>query len=406
MGSIDAIVSDLEYGRTQLLKSIDGLSQREMTQIPIYDEWTIKDVLAHVLGWDRRVLNTLPLMLQHRASEIPGVDVEEYNRESVAAGRLMSLDEVLAAIKAAHRQIVEILAPLDHKEIDMRRERHGRIITIRSYVIDVMTDHEREHALEIAQWRKALDQAIDLDALRHDLVQAQADFWAVLEGLDQAELLDPAAVAGWSVKDVAGHLADWEELMLQAAHHIYDPSLPPAPLLGDSTDAVNAHLAARHQAATWPAERKRLRDLQLALREFVARLKQGDCLLRGPYPWPNDQGALAELVTHATEHITDHLPDLERWRSQKLQQRPPSKPWIKWQANDEATGLLKKEYEAAVKRAGKVWNIVRVQSLNPAALQASMRLYTSVMHRATKMVGRVEREMIAVVVSQANQCHY
>jgi alkylhydroperoxidase family enzyme len=85
---------------------------------------------------------------------------------------------------------------------------------------------------------------------------------------------------------------------------------------------------------------------------------------------------------------------------------PTLKPWIRWKLNEEATGLLKREYAAAIKRAGKVWNIVRIMSLRPAALQASMRLYGSIVHQSSQMLGRPEREMIAVVVSQANCCHY
>ena len=85
---------------------------------------------------------------------------------------------------------------------------------------------------------------------------------------------------------------------------------------------------------------------------------------------------------------------------------PKLKPWIRWVFNEEATGLLKKEYNAAMKRAGKIWNIVRIMSLRPATLQASMRLYGSVVHQSTEKLGRPEREMIAVVVSQANHCPY
>ena len=85
---------------------------------------------------------------------------------------------------------------------------------------------------------------------------------------------------------------------------------------------------------------------------------------------------------------------------------PRLKPWIRWLYNEEATGLLKKEYDAALKRAGKVWNIVRIMSLRPATMQASMRLYGSVVHRSSPMLGRPEREMIAVVVSTANHCPY
>jgi alkylhydroperoxidase family enzyme len=87
-------------------------------------------------------------------------------------------------------------------------------------------------------------------------------------------------------------------------------------------------------------------------------------------------------------------------------QHPTAKPWIRWLFDKEAKGLLKKEYRTAIKRAGKIWNIVRIMSLNPAALQASMRLYGAVVHCSTERLGRPEREMIAVVVSQANHCHY
>ncbi len=85
---------------------------------------------------------------------------------------------------------------------------------------------------------------------------------------------------------------------------------------------------------------------------------------------------------------------------------PVLKPWIRWLFIEEATGLLKKEYNMALKRAGRIWNIVRIMSLRPTALRASMQLYGSVVHQSTAKLGRPEREMIAVVVSQANHCHY
>ena len=406
MANIQTIISDLEYGRSQLLNAIEGLSQRELTQIPIYENWTIKDVLAHIIGWDQRTLQTLPLMLQDRAGEIAGVEVEAHNLESVAIWQDKPLTEVLAALKSTHRQILDILAAVDHVEIDLRRQRNGRVITIRSYVIDVMMEHDRKHALEIEQWRKDLEQNIGLPAIKARLIQNQANFWTVLEGLEEAELIDKSAVDGWSIKDVAGHIADWEELILKAAYHIYDPSEPPVDVIEADVETVNALLATRRANNTWLVERKNLREIQRAFKEFVDRLKPGDCLLRGPYPWPDDRGSLAELIQQAAEHYTDHLPDLERWRQRKLMERFPGKPWLPWVVDEAATGLLKHEYEAAVSRAGKVWHIVRAMSLNPAALQAAMQLDTALVRRSSRRLGRAEREMIAVVVSQVNECPY
>lgn len=79
--------------------------------------------------------------------------------------------------------------------------------------------------------------------------------------------------------------------------------------------------------------------------------------------------------------------------------------WIKMIGPKDATGELKKEYSAAVKRAGKVFNILQIQSLNPETLRASMRLYLATMH-APSGLSRAERELLAVVVSWANNCFY
>lgn len=72
---------------------------------------------------------------------------------------------------------------------------------------------------------------------------------------------------------------------------------------------------------------------------------------------------------------------------------------------EEATGLLKEEYDAAVGRAGKVFNIVKSMSLRPAVLKRSMELYKGIMFGPSGL-SRQERELLAVVVSRQNDCHY
>jgi len=79
--------------------------------------------------------------------------------------------------------------------------------------------------------------------------------------------------------------------------------------------------------------------------------------------------------------------------------------WIKTVSPEEAEGELKLEYEAAEARAGYIAHILRVQSLNPKTLKASMELYKATMF-GTSGLSRAEREMLATVVSQVNDCFY
>ncbi len=71
----------------------------------------------------------------------------------------------------------------------------------------------------------------------------------------------------------------------------------------------------------------------------------------------------------------------------------------------EATGALKAEYDAAIARAGKVFNIVRAMSLRPSVLKRSLELYRAIMFGPSGLT-RQERELLAVVVSRANECDY
>ena len=79
--------------------------------------------------------------------------------------------------------------------------------------------------------------------------------------------------------------------------------------------------------------------------------------------------------------------------------------WIKVVEPEEASGEIKVEYDKAIRRAGKVFNIVKIQGLNPRTLRASIDLYLATMY-APSGLSRVEREMIGTVVSWANHCFY
>lgn len=79
--------------------------------------------------------------------------------------------------------------------------------------------------------------------------------------------------------------------------------------------------------------------------------------------------------------------------------------WIRLVRPGEATGALRDLYDEAIRRAGRVFQILQVQSANPRALDASLELYKVLMHGPSPL-SRRERELLAVVVSLENHCHY
>ena len=80
--------------------------------------------------------------------------------------------------------------------------------------------------------------------------------------------------------------------------------------------------------------------------------------------------------------------------------------WIRMIPEDEANEELAALYARVLDpRTGQLDHIMQVHSLHPKGLAAHQELYSAVMS-GTKSLRKVERELIALVVSQENECHY
>jgi alkylhydroperoxidase family enzyme len=74
-------------------------------------------------------------------------------------------------------------------------------------------------------------------------------------------------------------------------------------------------------------------------------------------------------------------------------------------AEADAAGPLAELYRRLADSRGRVANILKVQSLSPETLEAHYRLYRVLMFGAGPL-SRTQRELLAVVVSTENACHY
>jgi alkylhydroperoxidase family enzyme len=79
--------------------------------------------------------------------------------------------------------------------------------------------------------------------------------------------------------------------------------------------------------------------------------------------------------------------------------------WIEQTAIEDARGLLKEQFDAALRRAGRVFRIVHVMSQNPPVMRDSLAFYITLMKEPSPL-SRAQRELLATVVSAELRCHY
>ena len=84
--------------------------------------------------------------------------------------------------------------------------------------------------------------------------------------------------------------------------------------------------------------------------------------------------------------------------------------WIEIIGESDAEGELREAYDSMLPkgrraRDGDIDNIIAVHSLHPRTMLEHLEAYKTIMHRASGL-SRTEREIMAVVVSTLNECHY
>ena len=80
-------------------------------------------------------------------------------------------------------------------------------------------------------------------------------------------------------------------------------------------------------------------------------------------------------------------------------------PFLELISIELATNEIAKIYDAAKARAGSVANIIKAMSLHGASCRASLSLYTALM-KSENGLDPATRELLATVVSHANDCYY
>ena len=79
--------------------------------------------------------------------------------------------------------------------------------------------------------------------------------------------------------------------------------------------------------------------------------------------------------------------------------------WIQEILPEDADADLSALYEQVAEPDGSVDHILRIHGINPQSLSDHSGLYVTAMKRHSPL-SRLQREMIAIVVSTLNGCHY
>ena len=145
------------YIRDQIIQILT-LARAEMRQVvgpidadqEIYPAWKIREVLAHIAGWDETITATLEAHAageQYTPANFP--DVDEFNRGAIEARATLSLEQVTADWQTQRERLLTVLCEMPPERFEQPTLfPWGQVGTVED-VLRGFAAHERRHATEI-----------------------------------------------------------------------------------------------------------------------------------------------------------------------------------------------------------------------------------------------------------------
>ena len=144
----------LEDEYQNLLKAIAKLDNAQSSQTWL-DGWSVKEIIAHVLGWEREMIVLMQRMARGERPLPEGVDYSDpdaWNAKFAAEMAPMNANTVVAIWQQTHMNFVRAAKALPDDRFGENDE--GKPKTANRILEGNGYEHYREHAAQINEWRQ------------------------------------------------------------------------------------------------------------------------------------------------------------------------------------------------------------------------------------------------------------
>jgi hypothetical protein len=153
-----SILEMIHSERETLEATLDRLSEGQMIQPGVENDWSVKDILAHIADWEKRMVQWIEESLRGETPErpAPGMtwdDMDRLNEQIYLANKDRPLHEVLAEFHNSYQQSLKAVEALSEDDlIDPDRFAWREGDPLWQMVAANTWWHYKEHRESIGNW--------------------------------------------------------------------------------------------------------------------------------------------------------------------------------------------------------------------------------------------------------------
>lgn len=136
-------------------------------------------------------------------------------------------------------------------------------------------------------------------------------------GLSEEQMTTVPVVGEWTIKDVVGHIAYWEGVILDHVRESYAEGRPRPMRDDENDDIVNPREAAKRKHRPWARVQAEFANVRAALIGKIESLSESDLSFQVPNPWWNETRfySVGQMVEEdAVGHCREHTEQVQKWR--------------------------------------------------------------------------------------------
>ena len=314
MKKLDLLIK-LAVQRASLLHVLLGASAEEIESARVLGDWSPRDVLAHLIGRERYVYDAIRhLRARQPAPPNPEVpDENSFNAKVVAVWRTKPLKELVEALTIAHRQLRVAVAGCSQPQLDLEQLVGSAHESVAGLAMSIV-EHDAEHAEHIKAWRPQSrpDEVGPKVVLQHTLDACRSALMTLIDAVSPDKRETLPVTGTWTLKDVCGHIADWDALVVEATlamekndRIVWERQ--------DYGEVWNQFHAAARSDQTWNRVWRDFIDVRgTVVTELAERVFEPDLARMLPSPW-NEQMSFHVLLSIPCRHDMEHIKSLVEW---------------------------------------------------------------------------------------------
>lgn len=153
------LIDRLQVSRQELERLLRGLDEEQMTEPGVMNDWSIKDILAHLCRWEGETVTMLFQMQQGQKparAEIESMqEVDRLNAKWYEEDKDRPLELLLQDFRGLRKQTLRRVEEFSHQQLnDPEAYPWLQGQPLHTWIAVDTYKHEAEHAKFITEWRE------------------------------------------------------------------------------------------------------------------------------------------------------------------------------------------------------------------------------------------------------------